>query len=94
MEVIPLLISLVDAIFWVIYFALFARIILSWFPMKNNQLVDILFQMTEPILAPVRMLLKKTPLGSGMMIDLSPIFTFILLRVIVEFIKNFLRSLL
>ena len=60
----------------VLSFAVFIRAILSWFPIKpDNPLVVILFQITEPILAPLR---KVVPM-IGMM-DITPLVAIILLQ--------------
>ena len=50
------------------YFAIFARIILSWFPTSaKNPIVIFIYAVTEPILAPIRRVVPKFG-----MIDLSP----------------------
>ncbi|MDP4092034.1 MAG: YggT family protein [Bacillota bacterium] len=60
--------------------AVFIRCIISWIPnLKNNQLVRLLYQITEPVLAPVRALLERSALGRNTMVDLSPIIVFLLL---------------
>ena len=76
------LIGLVGTFF---YIAIFARVILSWFPQTNysNPLVRFIFQVTEPILAPIRRLVPR--LGT---LDLSPMIALIL----VVFIQRFLLS--
>jgi YggT family protein len=60
-------------------FVLLARIVLSWIPNvdRSNQIVQLLYQLTEPVLEPVRRTIP--PLG---MIDLSPIIVFIGLRIL------------
>ncbi len=64
--------SLLATLLDVYLVALFARIILSWFPVKpGSALVGIysfLYSVTEPVLGPVRRILP--PLGG---FDLSPI---------------------
>ena len=65
---------------WLYVIILFVRILLSWFPMPRSgpaaSLVSLLFQLTDPILRPLRNLIP--PLRAGMMaIDLSPILLFI-----------------
>lgn len=63
---------------WVLAILIFIRAILSWFPNidTRNPLVDILYQVTEPILAPIRSIMPRT------VIDLSPmIASFILIFV-------------
>lgn len=61
-----------------------ARVILSWLQVsRNNKVIEILYQLTEPILGPIRNLLSKTPLGGpGMMLDFSPIIALFLMEFI------------
>ena len=60
------------------FFALLATIILSWIaPGSGNPAVHLLYQITEPVMAPFRKLLP--PMG-GM--DFSPILVFILINVL------------
>ena len=60
------------------FFALLAMIILSWVaPGSRNPAILLLFQITEPVMAPFR---KVLPAMGGM--DFSPILVFILINVI------------
>ena len=56
--------------------ALFARIILSWFPISPESpmapVFSFLYSVTEPVLGPIRRLLPPVGMG-GMGLDLSPI---------------------
>lgn len=56
--------------------AVFARIILSWFPIGYDSPIrpvqSVLFSVTEPVLGPLRRALPPVRLG-GMGLDLSPI---------------------
>ena len=56
--------------------ALFARIILSWFPISPDSpmapVFSFLYNVTEPVLGPVRRILPPVGMG-GMGLDLSPI---------------------
>ncbi len=64
----------------ILSFAILLRCILSWLPLnRNNFFVRIVYSLTEPILAPVRRLIDKSPLGGGMMIDFSPVIAYFLL---------------
>ena len=77
---------LVSMLFNVIYFLLVIRIILSWFSVSPyNELVQILYRITDPILAPFR----KLPLQLGM-IDFSPIVAFL----VIAFLRNFIVGIL
>lgn len=72
-------IHLLATVLQIYSFVLLARIILSWIPNvdRSNQIVQLLYQLTEPVLEPVRRTIP--PLG---MIDLSPIIVFIGLRIL------------
>lgn len=60
----------------IISFAIFIRAILSWFPISpNNIFVAIIYQITEPILAPLRRIIP--PVGG---LDLSPLAAILILQ--------------
>ena len=65
----------------VYYIVLIGRILLSWFPLEPGtalaSIASILYQLTEPLLGPVRRLIPS--MG---MFDLSPIVVFIGLRIL------------
>ncbi len=77
MEAIKVFVNLLVTVLWV---AIFARIILSWLPIgsSTNPLVAIVYQITEPILAPLR----RLPISRIGFIDLSPMFAILILWVI------------
>lgn len=75
-------------IFQIVTFAIFFRVILSWFmvtPASTSgfmvTIYNVLFQITEPILAPLRRIIPT--IG---MFDLSPIVAIIVLQVIGEIV--------
>ncbi len=75
----------------IIDFIILIRIILSWIPIdRNNPLIRLVYSLSEPLLYPIRQLIKKSPLGDGMMIDFSPIILVLILQVI----QNILFSVL
>ncbi|MBI3317493.1 MAG: YggT family protein [Candidatus Omnitrophica bacterium] len=66
---------LVSGICQILYWALFLRILLSWLPVDPyNNFVQLLTQVTDPLLAPFR----RLPLQIGML-DISPILAFVAL---------------
>ena len=72
------IIRLIATVIQIMVFAIFARAIMSWFPMSaGNPVVKFLFQVTEPILAPFRRIIPRF----GMM-DLSPLVAIIVLQVV------------
>ena len=62
----------------VLTIAIFLRAILSWVsPGPNNMLVNVLFRVTEPLLAPLRRIIPRVG-----MFDLSSLVAIVLLQVI------------
>ncbi len=75
----------------IIDFIILIRILLSWIPIdRNNPLIRLVYSLSEPLLYPIRQMIKKSPLGDGMMIDFSPIILVLILQVI----QNILFSVL
>jgi len=74
----------------VIYYLVFARVMMSWLIKdRNNQIVLFVNQITEPILAPCRQLLKKFGLGGT--IDFSPILALFGIQIIAKVLINIVR---
>ena len=67
-------------------FLILARVFLSWIPIgMNNPIIRFIYALTEPILAPIRNMLRKSPLGGpGMILDFSPIIAFFLIRAVLN----------
>jgi YggT family protein len=63
------------------YIVLFARVILSWFPLQPGtalaSIASIIYQITEPVMGPVRRLIPSVG-----MIDISPIVVFFGIQII------------
>lgn len=58
------------------------RVLLSFFPSLNtSKIAYFIYQLTEPILAPCRLLMDKLGLNMGM-IDFSPIVAYLILNII------------
>ena len=68
--------SFISILFNVLTLAIFGRVLASWVdPFANNRITQILRDITEPILAPIRNLMP-----SMMMFDFSPIIATLLLQ--------------
>ena len=79
---------LIDYLVNAILIAIFVRAILSWFPVnRDNPIISIIFQITDPILAPVRSIMP----GRGI-IDLSPMVTIILIVIMREVLRGVLAG--
>ncbi|SKC87313.1 YggT family protein [Maledivibacter halophilus] len=73
----------------VINFLIIARALFSWFSRDySNSIYNFLYQITEPILAPFRLLQEK--LGIRGMIDFSPILAIISLDILGRLILSLL----
>lgn len=70
-------------------FVLLARILISWIPNIDpyHPAVQLLYQVTEPVLDPARRLIP--PLG---MIDISPIVVFIALGILQDVLRQMARG--
>lgn len=77
----PLVVSLIN----LFSFAIFARAILSFFPLSPSSpmasLAQFLYRITEPVLAPVRRVLP--PMGG---LDLSPLVVIIGIQILTSFL--------
>ena len=88
-ELIRSLALLVTLLFNIVFILLVIRIILSWVnPDPYNEIVQVIYRITDPILMPFR----RLPLQVGM-IDFSPIVAFLVLSVLRSFIVNILYQI-
>lgn len=90
------LIKTVDIFFRFIHFLVLARVILSWLPISSNsQLVRFIYQVTDPILEPFRVLLSKLiPPRAGFYLDFSPVIALMALNVLRHVIMSILFKMM
>ncbi|MBI4339736.1 MAG: YggT family protein [Chloroflexi bacterium] len=70
--------GLIEFVGTLFYVAIFARVVLSWFPnARSHPLVQMVYLVTEPILAPVR---RFVPTFGAL--DLSPMIALILVLIV------------
>ena len=85
------LIQFIQLLSGVLYVALLARVLSSWFNIGQTSpfypIIKLVFQVTEPILAPIRRVLPR--LG---MLDLSPMVALILLSFIQRMVVRVLAG--
>ena len=75
------MILLLKILFYCFYYILLARVLLSWFPhSSNNKFTILVYNVTEPLLAPIRTIIPANRSG----LDFSALILFIIL--------NFLKS--
>ena len=63
--------------------AMLLRAILSWFPMDSNRFTDFLYSITEPFIYPIRLLFERMNWFQSLPIDMSFMFTYLILSVII-----------
>lgn len=79
-----LLLQILGAVLTVFQLILLARVLLSWFPNidRSNPLIRFVFDVTEPILRPIRDLMPR-----GMMLDFSPLIVFLVISVLMRLLR-------
>jgi YggT family protein len=74
--------TFINLLFQALFFAILGRVLISWIdPLGNMRVTQILREITEPILAPIRSVLPT--IG---MIDLSPLVAILLLQLLQQLI--------
>jgi len=67
----------------VVEYLIIARCVLSFIPaLHNNIIVDSLFRITDPILEPARKLIERLFAGKYLVVDFSPVVTYLFILVI------------
>lgn len=80
-----------DMLIRLINFIILIRVLLSWIPIdRSNGIGRIIYALSEPLLYPIRELIRKSPLGDGMMLDFSPIILIFILQIIQNILHSFL----
>jgi YggT family protein len=76
------LITFLGLLLQILWFAILIRVILSWFPVDpSNPIIRILWEITEPVLAPFRRVIPR--IG---MFDLSPIAAFLVIGILAQYL--------
>lgn len=90
------LVQTVDFMSRLFYFLILIRCFISWLPInRGNTVIRLIYTLTEPVLAPIRNLFSRSPLGGvGMGIDFSPIFAIILVEIVCDIIKAVIFAVL
>jgi len=72
----------------VIEWLLFIRALISWIPrFAGGKFSEFLAMLTEPVVAPVRAIINRTPLGGGML-DFSFLISFFMVIIIQDIIAS------
>lgn len=79
----PFVLTFLGLLLQILWIAILVRVILSWFPVDpSNPIVRIVWEITEPVLAPFRRVIPR--IG---MFDLSPLAAFL----VISFLAQALR---
>jgi YggT family protein len=77
---VPFLFTFLNYLLNVLLIAILVRVVLTWFPVDpSNPVIRIIYEVTEPILAPFRKVIPR--IG---MFDLSPIAAMLVIQVILQ----------
>ncbi len=79
-----MIVNLLFLVLQIFQFILLARVLLSFFPDidRNNSIVQLLYDITEPILRPIRSALPQTG-----MVDFSPLVVFLGISVLMQILR-------
>lgn len=82
------LLDLIILVLWGYEIILLGRVLMSWIPIDTSnptvgQIVQFMYDVTEPVLAPVR-----NALPQGMGIDFSPLIVFIGLQIFMNLLRG------
>ncbi|MBI4435999.1 MAG: YggT family protein [Candidatus Omnitrophica bacterium] len=82
---------LLEVALTIFYWLMLIRCLISWVnPDPYNSLVQFLYKVTEPVLAPIR---RVIPMAWGIGFDLSPLIAFLLLLFLQSFLVRTLLDL-
>lgn len=85
-----LLLEAVHVAFQILEILIVVRVLMSWFrPSLTNPVFRFVYDLTEPILGPIRRVLPPTG-----MVDFSPLVALLLLYVVETFVVQVIRGLL
>ncbi|HEX3029422.1 MAG TPA: YggT family protein [Clostridia bacterium] len=83
-----LIFNAIDTLLLILEMLVVLRAVISWLPIpRDNQLIDLLYKFTEPMLAPVRKLVEKSSMGNNAFVDFSPLIVLLL----IAFVRFLLR---
>ena len=86
------MISLINIIFNVLYYAIIIEVILSWvYANRTNQYIELLHKVTKPLLQPGRKIQNRY--FTNIMVDFSPIIAIFILMILKNIVFSILRIL-
>ena len=78
------LLTFAELLLQILWIAILIRVLLTWFPIDpNNPIIRVLFEITEPVLAPIR---RRLPPMSGF--DFSPMVVMLGAYLLILILRN------
>lgn len=87
-EIIYVIKTVVVLFLSVVQLAMLVRAVLSWIPMQETKIHDLLYSLTEPFIAPVRLLFYKLNWFQNLPIDLSFLVSYILISAVLMMLSR------
>ena len=83
------LVDVIKIVLWLVWIAIFARVLVSWIATPgrgglNNPIVNFIYQITEPILAPLRQVIPRLGL-----FDFTPMIAMVIITVIISILESY-----
>lgn len=83
-------IRLLDLLQWLLVF----RALASWFPqVQQSRIGELLYTVTEPMIAPFRSILDRFQSSRTMMFDFAPLLAFIVLAILKQVLRAMMLGL-
>ncbi|MDO4174479.1 MAG: YggT family protein [Eubacteriales bacterium] len=90
MTIVYITIRLLNLLQWLLVF----RALASWFPqVQQSRIGELLYTITEPMIAPFRSILDRFQSSRTMMLDFSPLLAFLVLLILEQLLRAMLLGL-
>lgn len=93
-NILLLLIRITMLILGAVNIAMLIRAVTSWIPGLGGAWLDMVYMITEPVVAPVRAFFELFPVFRNSPIDFSFLISFMLLNIVEELLSGFGRMVL
>ena len=88
-NVIYMLAQLVTLLLGAINIAMIIRAVTSWIPDLDGAWLDLVYMLTEPVVAPIKAVFELFPIFRNSPIDFSFVIAFMLLNIVQELLSGF-----
>ena len=88
-NILYMLAQLVTLLLGAINIAMIIRAVTSWIPDLDGAWLDLVYMLTEPVVAPIKAIFESFPIFRNSPIDFSFIIAFMLLNIVQELLSGF-----